>query len=121
MSRTLALLLPIALIAAGLAMTTSPTEHGGRTLEGFWLAALGLALAPALAGRGAASRLTSVFLLGFAGQLAITQPHWLQYLRLHPREYDGWLQALAPAAIGLQAVIALRASSTTRSWNSRGS
>lgn len=106
-------------IAAGLALVAaswwvpvrSSSEDGGRTLEGFWTAMAGIAIAVAGTGIGTRGRraaaLAGLFVIGAAAQLGLLNPLWLHYLRLRPHEIREPLALLSLAALAVQAGVVL--------------
>lgn len=79
----------LALLIAAFVVPVSAVEHGGYTLEGWSLVMIALSLAILAAAVRTrclkAAALAALFVVGTASQLALTQPHWLQYLDLRPR------------------------------------
>ena len=95
--------------AGALVLPTRAIDGGGRTLEGWGVAVLGLALGVLLAGRGTpwrrAAALAALFLLGTAARLALTKPVWLQYVFLQPAELLVGVRPVALAILVAQTVV----------------
>jgi len=113
MLRLIALLLGFGLVGAGLLVPVEPATlggsalAGGRTLEGWWLASLGVAsvLLGCLwmpAWQRAAFRVFG-FVLAVAAQLTVTHPHGLQFVELRP-----WALEESPLRVAAWAVILLQ-------------
>jgi 4-amino-4-deoxy-L-arabinose transferase-like glycosyltransferase len=87
----------------------SPVEHGGYTLEGWWLATAGVALGVLAAGLGTrwqkASSLAGLLVLGAAAPLALTQQHWLQYLDPRPGRLATLVGTVSLAVLLLQTTV----------------
>jgi 4-amino-4-deoxy-L-arabinose transferase-like glycosyltransferase len=102
----------LALAAVPFVPVRVASEDGGYTLEGFWVLAGALALLATAAGTAlrapAAGRRLAVLALGYAGQLALTEPLWLDHVRVRPHELRDPSTALGAACVALQVVLALR-------------
>ncbi len=80
---------------------------GGLTLDGWWLAVAGFAVLPLAHRRewgGSATSWCTLFLLGTAGWLALTQPLWLNEFWIRPHKFRSWGNQLALGLIAAQAV-----------------
>ena len=90
----------------------------GRSLEGWSVAVRGLALAAVASGLGSrffqASALLGLFLVGLGAQLALTDPLWLQSIRIDSVVTGEGMAPAFGAAILLQAVLV-----GTLSWGRR--
>lgn len=110
------MLLVCGLAVGALCVPVEAKQGGGVTLEGWWVFQIGLAiLALLLALRFSTWRRTAwlgaLLVLGFAGQLGLTSPLWLQYLEVRPWHLGEGTRPIACVAIGLQLLavaIALR-------------
>lgn len=87
-SRVALVLLAAALLVAAFVYPTDPLPGGGKTLQGWWLSTAAFALLVLAWGLGTAwqrtSWLVALFVAGTAAQLGLTQPLWLQWLKLPP-------------------------------------
>ena len=100
-----------ALLVASRFFSTTPVSGGGHTLEAWWVGTTGFALLVAgLAMKwiGARSALfAGAFTLGTAAWLGITQPSWLQVLRVRPHDLAEPLILLGAGVLALQALVTL--------------
>lgn len=89
---------------------TEPIAGGGRTLEAWWGMALAAAVivAAILGASRRSSLMGALLVLGSAGQLALTKPTWLQYVRLRPHELLSGTLPLACGLVLLHLVVVLR-------------
>ncbi len=105
----LLLALAATLIGASFAVPVDQIEGGGRTLQGWWLAMVGVSIAVgALVGRLAGSMpgmLAALFALGTAAQLSLIRPLWLISIRVPPIEFTERAHFAAAAVIAVQALI----------------
>ena len=109
---------PLAALAMGTAAVVASfhvpvdyTPTGGRTLEGWTLAMLGISLAIAVAPWSTrwrkAGLLSSLFVLGVASQLVLTFPHWAMSLRISPGQIERPEHLLALAVIAAEWLVVL--------------
>lgn len=102
----------VALIVAGLGaiglswwVPTSPFADGGRTLEGWWVSVLGIAVVVGALGIGTAwartSLLAGAVLLLLGAQLGLTRPKWLQHLWIRSHDLRDPLVLLALGGVAL--------------------
>ena len=111
------LLLLLVAAALGVASFYVPVHtaggDGGVTLEGYWVAMLGVAvLAPAVAwphGWRRAGFLTSALVLAVSAQLTVTQPLWLQTLEIRV-----WKLQESPLLVAAWSIVLLQWLSVAR-------
>lgn len=104
-------------VALCLALPGTPQTGGGRSLEGWWAVQALVAVGVATVGSrlvGFPPFLTATFVLGCAGQLAITWPRWLQFIEMRPEALQTLPAGLAVAALLLQTLVVLRGVVTAR-------
>lgn len=93
------------------------TIDGGRTLEGWWLAMIGICMiASGFAWKTSwrsAALLTGLLILGFTAQLTLTQPHWAMSLRVASNQLQRPEQLLSFAFLAFQVLLCL---ALTWSW-----
>ena len=112
MTRLLRAVLCVAgLVSAAFAffVDVDPVGGGGTTLEAFaaYAAASALMFVAAAAGRlgPRAAILGGALLLGGAGQLGLTQPLWLSYLRIRSHEIGAGLNPLFAGFVAIEAAV----------------
>lgn len=97
------------LLVAAFLVPIESVPAGGRSLEGWSLAVLGVATAISAVGLGRgcvrASALVGLLLIGIGGQIGLTDPLWLQSLRLGTIISGEGLARVFAGAILLQAVV----------------
>ncbi len=120
--RLILLLIGAGLVVLAFRVPVEVVEGGGRTLEGFWVGALGTAFVALGVGwvRGwkRSSALTAMLALCLAAQLTATHPSWLQYLKIELWRFepliDGEAGPLDSLLIGSLGVIALQVMAMAR-------
>lgn len=98
-----------ALVAGSFFVPVELIDGGGATLEGFWVATAGFALAVSsvalLPGWRRCGLLAALFVLGTAAQLDLTHPMWLQFVDLSPGTLRKGTNVVALAVLAFQVVV----------------
>jgi hypothetical protein len=100
----------VAAIAGAFWIPTRAVEDGGRTLGGWIVATAGIAIVVRRLGGPewtTVAGLTSILIIGVMGQLGITDPLWLQHLRISPSESGGFTNLFLLFCVAVQAVCVL--------------